>query len=110
MKLRRIATGIAVTLALSGTYTLGAVQGDRSEWDAGQWQQIAINKYIRFWGGIPPCTWEDGYGQPGKCYWDASERGNGQGYDLIAIPTMPGHDKRIVILNRGGCQNDAWCG
>lgn len=59
--------------------------------------QVTINKYIRANGGIPPCTHEDGSGQPGICYWDASERGNGKGYDYVAVP-VKGQDKRIVFL------------
>lgn len=59
--------------------------------------QVTINKYIRANGGIPPCTHEDGSGQPGPCYWDASERGNGKGYDYVAVP-VKGKDKAIVYL------------
>lgn len=32
---------------------------------------------------IPPCVYEDGSGGPVPCYWDASERGNGIGQDVI---------------------------
>jgi hypothetical protein len=60
--------------------------------------RVAINKYIRAHGGIPPCTHEDGSGQPGPCYWDASKRGNGKGHDFIAVPTKPGQDKLYVYL------------
>lgn len=59
--------------------------------------QVTINKYIRANGGVPPCTHEDGSGQPGPCYWDASERGNGKGYDYVAVP-VKGKDKAIVFL------------
>lgn len=62
--------------------------------------QTTINQYIRANGGIPPCRYEDGSNQPGMCYWDASTRGNGLGTDFIAIPTTPGHDKRIVSLGK----------
>ena len=30
--------------------------------------------------GYPPCTTEDA---PGPCYWDARERGNGQGTSFV---------------------------
>lgn len=60
--------------------------------------QVTINKYIRANGGIPPCTHEDGSGQPGPCYWNAKKRGNGKGYDYIAVP-VKGGDKAIVFLN-----------
>jgi len=59
--------------------------------------QVTINKYIRANGGIPPCTHEDGSGQPGVCYWDASERGNGKGDDYVAI-SKKHSDDRIVYL------------
>lgn len=60
--------------------------------------QVTINKYIRAHGGIPPCTHEDGSGQPGACYWNAKKQGNGKGYDYIAVP-VKGGDKAIVFLN-----------
>lgn len=57
--------------------------------------QQQINAYIRDHGGIPPCTHEDGAGQPGKCYWS-----DGRGNPVVLVPTMPGHDKRVVSLSR----------
>lgn len=65
--------------------------------DADAVSQVTINKYIRANGGIPPCTHEDGSGQPGMCYWDASERGVKGGYDFIAVPRAH-QDKAIVYL------------
>lgn len=32
--------------------------------------------------GYFPCEYED---SPGPCYWDASERGNGQGEDFVVV-------------------------
>lgn len=32
-------------------------------------------------GYLPPCEFEDSV----NCYWDASERGNGQGNDFISV-------------------------
>lgn len=47
---------------------------------------------------VPPCINEDGSGQAGACVWDASERGNGNGRDFLAVPD--GDDKRIVFLSK----------
>jgi len=94
MRITRTISAIVVgaTLALSGV-AAGHATSSVEDLD-----RIAMNKAIREWGGIPPCTWEDGAGQPGKCYWNGGA--NGTGSQHIAVPTMPGHDKRIVILNR----------
>lgn len=51
--------------------------------------QTEVNQYIRSNGGIPPCTHEDGSGQPGMCLWDAR---------VVQVPTKPGQDKRAVVL------------
>lgn len=59
--------------------------------------QVRINKYIRANGGIPPCKHEDGSGQPGLCFWDASERGNGKGHDYLAA-SVKGKDDRIIYI------------
>lgn len=62
--------------------------------------RTAKNKQIRAWGGIPPCTHEDGSGQVLPCYWDGSKRGNGKGNSYIAMPSK-GDDPRFVIIKRG---------
>lgn len=59
--------------------------------------QVTINKYIRANGGIPPCTHEDGSGQPGTCYWDASEHGDGKGDDGVNV-SVKGKDDRWVKI------------
>jgi hypothetical protein len=63
--------------------------------------QTTINQYIRANGGIPPCKEEDGSGQPGKCYWDAAHRGDGNGHPavLVPVPGHPGADKTVVWLD-----------
>lgn len=82
--------------------TVGLVVGNAivnaTEADAGS--QTQVNRYIRAHGGIAPCTHEDGSGQHGPCYWDASARGNGKGYDYIAMPDGKDKDddKDIVYL------------
>jgi hypothetical protein len=97
---RRAATLVLATAALFGMYAMGAAQAADTAATTTfiDWQQVRANKYIRAWGGIPPCTWEDGMGQPGMCYWDGGDPNTGTSY--IAVPTMPGHDKRIVVLDR----------
>lgn len=59
---------------------------------------IGVNKFIRAWGGIPPCTHEDGAGQPKPCYWNAQEQGNGTGRSYVIMPG--GEDGRVVYLTR----------
>lgn len=63
--------------------------------------QTQINRYIKSEGGIPPCTHEDGSGQPGPCYWNAKVQGNGDGWSFIAMPDGKdkGDDKDLVYLN-----------
>lgn len=63
--------------------------------------QAAINRYIRSEGGIPPCTDEDGSGQPGPCYWNAKVQGNGDGWSFVAMPDGKDKDddKDLVYLN-----------
>lgn len=56
----------------------------------------AENQMIRDLGGIPPCKWEDGSGQPGMCYFVDDSK-----VHLINVPTTPGADKRSVIIKRG---------
>lgn len=84
---------LAASIGLTGGTAIAYAQ------EAEAVSQAAINRYIRSEGGVPPCTHEDGSGQPGPCYWDASERGNGKGYDYIAVPTGKNKDKAIVFLN-----------
>lgn len=59
--------------------------------------QVTINKYIREHGGIPPCTHEDGSGQPGVCYWDASEHGRGKGDDGVNVSRKNADDRWVKI-------------
>lgn len=59
--------------------------------------QVTINKYIRANGGIPPCTHEDGAGQPGLCYWDASEYGDGKGDDGINVSRRHNDDRWVKV-------------
>mgnify|MGYP001584301716 CR=1 FL=1 len=54
-------------------------------------------------GGVPPCKWEDGYGQTGACVWDGATFGNGAGNpDVIAwVPSGVNAQKRpVVLINR----------
>jgi hypothetical protein len=64
--------------------------------------QVTINKYIRANGGIPPCTYEDGSGQPGLCY-GSTERFGPDGHPYVLVPDpikgQPGNDKRVVWLD-----------
>jgi hypothetical protein len=62
------------------------------------WPTVSANKYIRAHGGIPPCTQEDGSGQPKPCYWNAQVQGNGTGRSFVIVPD--GGDGRIVYLTR----------
>ena len=34
---------------------------------------------------LPACVFEDGSGGPVPCFWDASERGNGLGTDVVIV-------------------------
>lgn len=88
---RMFAVGITAALLGGG---VAIVQNT----DAEAATQAQINAYIRSEGGIPPCKWEDGSGQPGMCLWDARKRGNGKGDVVVLVPTKPGHDKRVVVL------------
>lgn len=88
--IKRIAIGVVAMAVGLGIGTALAEQSDAIS-------QVTINKYIRAHGGVPPCTHEDGSGQPGVCYWDASERGVKGGYDYIAI-SKKHSDDRIVYL------------
>jgi hypothetical protein len=92
--IKRIAIYLALAAAGFGIGTVGAALTSP---DADAVSQVTINKYIRAHGGIPPCTHEDGSGQPGVCYWDASERGVKGGYDYVAI-SKKHSDDRIVYL------------
>lgn len=74
---------------------VGTVLVDATEADAAS--QTQINRYIRLAGGVAPCTHEDGSRQTSPCFWDASQRGNGKGYDYIAL-TVKGQDDAIVYL------------
>jgi hypothetical protein len=83
---------VAMTVGIGvGTAIVNSTEADAVS-------QATINKYIRANGGIPPCTHEDGSGQPGNCYWDASERGNSKGHDYIAVSQGPNKDKAIVFI------------
>lgn len=35
---------------------------------------------------LAPCNYEDGSGQRGGCYWDASDRGNNVGRSFVVLP------------------------
>jgi hypothetical protein len=85
------ATVLAIIIGTAAGVTSGVVGADAVS-------QTTINKYIRAHGGIAPCVHEDGSGQPGNCYWDASERGNGKGHDYIAVSQGPNKDKAIVFI------------
>lgn len=67
--------------------------------DADAVSQVTINKYIRAQGGIPPCTHEDGSGQPGLCYWDASEHGNGKGDDGVNVSVKGKDDRWVKVVD-----------
>jgi hypothetical protein len=62
--------------------------------------RVARNKLIRSWGGIAPCTHEDGSGQVLPCYWNGKVRGNKTGLSYIMMPSK-GDDPRQVIIARG---------
>lgn len=90
---KRLVIAVIATALGVGTGLVGqAVYAQHS--DAAS--QTAINQYIRDHGGIPPCRYEDGSGQPGACYWNGGK--NNKGDLLVMVPTRPGHDKRAVIL------------
>lgn len=88
---------IVVTAMLVGVVigTIGAAQSDAVS-------QVTINKFIRANGGIPPCTQEDGSGQPGLCY-GSTERFGPTGHPYVLVPDPikghPGNDKRVVWLD-----------
>ena len=42
---------------------------------------------------LPPCQVED---DPGPCWWDAPERGNGDGQSYVTMPD--GNDGRVIYL------------
>lgn len=87
---------VGITAALLG----GGLAVVQNAPEANGSSQSQINAYIRSKGGIPPCKYEDGSGQPGLCYWDGSKRGNKKGAQIVNVPTKPGHDKRAVILKK----------
>lgn len=93
--IRKTAAYVALAGALMAA-TLGGAVLHATKTEAASQKQV--NQYIRSHGGIPPCTWEDGSGQPGMCLWDGRKRGNGKGDVVVLIPTKPGHDKRVVVL------------
>jgi hypothetical protein len=81
------------------TIAIGAVlaSGLTASWNVPiDWPTVSANKYIRAHGGIPPCTHEDGSGQPKPCYWNAQVQGNGEGRSYVIVPD--GGDGRIVYL------------
>lgn len=98
MNVRKRVAALVMAGALSAGVLTGTAVSNAPVVEAAG--RVAVNKYIRAHGGIPPCTHEDGSGQRGMCYWDASKRGNGKGRDYVAVPTKPGQDKRIVFLTR----------
>jgi len=91
---------IAVVSLVLGVAT-GTVVATVVAPDSDAVSQTTINQYIRANGGIPPCKEEDGSGQPGKCYWDAAHRGDGNGHPavLVPVPGHPGADKTVVWLD-----------
>lgn len=88
---RMFAVGIVATMLGGGVAIVQNTQAEAAT-------QAQINKFIRAEGGIPPCTHEDGSGQPGMCLWDGRKKGNGKGDVIVLVPTKPGHDKRVVVL------------
>jgi hypothetical protein len=88
--IKRTVIGV-VAAAVGFAMGTGIVALTTPEADAGS--RTAINKFIRANGGIPPCKWEDGSGQPGMCYWN-----DGSGDAIVLVPTKPGKDKRVVVL------------
>lgn len=84
-----MASGIGGGVAVWQADTASAHKGHSRVW---------ANKFIRAHGGIPPCKWEDGSGQPGMCLWDGATMGNGKGDTVVMVPTKPGRDKRAVVL------------
>lgn len=92
---RYIGYALAAVVGLGvGTAIVNATEADAIT-------QAAINRYIRSEGGIPPCTHEDGSGQPGPCYWNAKVQGNGDGWSFVAMPDGKDKDddKDLVYLN-----------
>ena len=92
----RTSVAIAATLAL-GTALFGGVMLATTPADAVT--QVTVNRYIRDHGGIPPCKWEDGSGQPGPCVWMDYRDGEMEGWNVLNVPN--GQDKRpILFLSR----------
>ena len=90
-----IATAVAVSLTLGSAMFGGALLSSTADATS----QVQINRYIRDNGGIPPCKWEDGSGQPGACVWMDYRDGEMEGWNVLNVPN--GQDKRpILFLSR----------
>ena len=48
----------------------------------------------------PPCKYEDGSGQGGRCVWDARHMGNGSGHSLLIINGGDDDARYIRITHR----------
>ncbi len=95
-QVRRIIIAFVMAAAVAGSTAVGTILSQPPS--ASAISQVQINRYIRDNGGIPPCTEEDGSGQPGPCYWDSRVRGNRKGDVIVLMPNPGGVDKRVVIL------------
>lgn len=94
MRFKNISTAITLGATLVTTFGAGAAVATLA---SNGTPSNADIKIVREHGGIPACKHEDGSDQTGPCYWDASERGNGEGRDYVAMPAKGGDD-RIVFL------------
>lgn len=103
-RLRRIRrTGwIALTAVLVGSGVFFATT------QADALSQVTINKFIRANGGIPPCTHEDGSGQPGRCFWNAKTNGDGQGNSIILVQDGPDADDDKDVIFITGPKASRW--
>jgi hypothetical protein len=93
---RKVTIGFVMALAAAAGVATGTILSEPPS--ASAISQVQVNRYIRDNGGIPPCTEEDGSGQPGPCYWDSRVRGNRKGDVIVLMPNPGGVDKRVVVL------------
>jgi hypothetical protein len=97
VKQRRRIIKRVTTFALVGVIAAG-IGGFIATQDAVATSQATVNRFIRDAGGIPPCKWEDGSGQPGICFFDSRVRGNKKGDVIVLVPVKGADDKKVVVL------------
>jgi len=99
--IRRAVLVVAIMLVGVGVGTVAASQSEAVS-------QVTINKFIRANGGIPPCTHEDGSGQPGRCFWNAKTNGDGQGHSVILVQDGPDADDDKDVIFITGPKASRW--